>query len=184
MRGHDLFRRLAVLAFLACYLTILLGGNVAASNSGLACPDWPTCHGTFLPPVTGSTGIEWSHRLSAFVLSLLIALLSLAALLYERTRPVLRRLAFGALGAVVVQAVLGAVVVASELSAGIVILHLGLATLLFGLLLLLAILANVREVPLRWREWAWRAAEEDPTASVADPADRPFADEPVVPTSP
>ncbi|MCI4350552.1 MAG: COX15/CtaA family protein [Thermoplasmata archaeon] len=166
MHGHDIVRYLAIGALLASYVTILLGGNVMASDSGLACPDWPTCHGSYTPPLAGGTGIEWSHRLSALVLSLLIAMLTVAALLYERSRRVLLNLTFLCAGTVVVQAVLGAVVVRSDLSTAVVLLHLGLATLLFAALLVLAFLANLREVPRRWVAWAWKATELGPTESL------------------
>lgn len=160
MRGHDLFRYGAAVAAGLCYLTILLGGNVMASDSGLACPDWPTCHGSFLPPLAGPTGVEWAHRLSALVLSLAVVALTSLALLFERTRPVLLRLTLASLGTVVGQALLGGVVVTSELAVGLVLFHLGLATALFGLLLLLVLLANLREIPRRWIDWARHAAEE------------------------
>lgn len=167
--GHRLFRYAAVLAFVATYVTILLGGNVMASDSGLACPDWPTCHGTFLPPLAGATGIEWAHRLSAFALSVIVLVLAVAGLLFERRRPVLRHLALASLAAVVAQALLGGLVVESGLTIGLVLLHLGLATLLFGLLLVAAFLANLREVPRRWVAWAQRAAEELPARGDAPP---------------
>jgi heme A synthase len=169
MRGHTLFRWVAIACVLVCYTTILLGGNVMASDSGLACPDWPTCHGSLLPPLTGSTGIEWVHRLAAAVLSAAIVLLSVLALLYERSRPVLLRLSLASLGTVVAQALLGGVVVETDLTVWVVLLHLALATALFGLLLLLVLLANLREVPRRWVEWARRAAEEsaEPGAAAA-----------------
>jgi heme A synthase len=181
MHGHDIVRYLAVGALIASYVTILLGGNVMASDSGLACPDWPTCHGSFTPPLTGGTGIEWSHRLSALVLSLLIAMLTVAALLYERQRRVLLHLTLLCAGTVVVQALLGAVVVTSGLTTTVVLLHLGLATLLFAALLVLAFLANLREVPRRWVAWAWKATETAPP-DLASPfeVDAPFES----PTSP
>ncbi|HYK93455.1 MAG TPA: COX15/CtaA family protein [Thermoplasmata archaeon] len=162
MRGHDLFRWAAIVAVLLCYTTIILGGNVMASDSGLACPDWPTCHGSFLPPLSGGTGIEWAHRLSALVLSFAILVLTALALAFERSRPVLLRLTAAAMASVVAQALLGGVVVESDLTVGIVLLHLGLATVLFGILLLLVLLANLREIPKRWVVWARQAAEDRP----------------------
>lgn len=162
MRGHDLFRYGAVVAFVLCYVTILLGGNVMASDSGLACPDWPTCHGSFAPPLSGGTGIEWSHRLSALVLSVAVVALTALGLLYERSRPILLRLTAIAAVTVVAQALLGGVVVESNLLVGIVLLHFGLATVLFGVLLVIALLANVREIPRAWKDWALRATEEAP----------------------
>jgi heme A synthase len=176
MNGHDLFRYLSLAAVLTCYAAILLGGNVMASDSGLACPDWPTCHNSFAPPLVGATGIEWAHRLGALTLTIVIVLLLGAAWLYERGRPVLRRLAVAASAIVVAQAVLGGVVVVSGLAIAIVLLHFALATILFGTLLLLTFLANLREIPPRWIHWAWRATEEG-----VDPA---FAPEPFVSDDP
>lgn len=161
MRGHDLFRYTAIAAVIACYITILIGGNVMASGSGLACPDWPSCNGTFTPPLAGGAGIEWSHRLAAFGLSVIIAFLAVLAVAFERNRPVLLRLTMASLSTVVGQALLGGMVIDSRLYVTIVLLHLGLATALFGLLLLLVGLSNLRELPRRWLEWAQHAATEE-----------------------
>jgi cytochrome c oxidase assembly protein subunit 15 len=164
MERHTAFRWLAVGAFAATYVTILLGGNVMASDAGLACPDWPTCHGTLLPPLAGATAIEWSHRVSAFVTGVLVSALAIVGLVSERRRPVLRGLSVTAALLVGAQALLGGLVVESELVVGVVLLHFLLATILFGLLLLIAFLANLREIPKRWTDWAERAAEEEPAS--------------------
>jgi heme A synthase len=160
--GHTFFRYVAVAAVLACYVTILIGGNVMASDSGLACPDWPTCHGSLTPPLAGAAGIEWAHRLSAFVLSATIVVMCAAAIVAERSRPILVRLSAASAALVLAQAVLGGVVVESDLTVGLVLLHLGLATALFALLLVIALLANFREIPRRWLDFARRASEEVP----------------------
>ncbi|HKV89867.1 MAG TPA: COX15/CtaA family protein [Thermoplasmata archaeon] len=165
MQRHTLFRLLAVAAFAATYVTILLGGNVMASDSGLACPDWPTCHGTLLPPFSGSTAIEWSHRVSALVTGLLVAAMTFVGLVSERRRPVLRGLSVCAALLVLAQAFLGGLVVETDLVVGIVLLHFLLATILFGLLLLIAFLANLREIPRRWAAWAERVADEEPATT-------------------
>ncbi|MGA8303449.1 MAG: COX15/CtaA family protein [Thermoplasmata archaeon] len=193
MRGHDLFRSAAVVACVLCYMTIILGGNVITTDNGLACPDWPSCfgNGNFLPAFTGGAAIEWSHRVAAFVLSLSVLGLALLGVAFERGRRALLRLAFGSLALVVTEALLGGLVVESSLLAGIVLVHLAIATALFGMLLVLALLANLREMPRRWVDWARRAAEEgSPRAPTA--ADRPAPtpiptrsiDRPVTVTSP
>jgi heme A synthase len=166
MRGHDLFRIAAVLALVLCYGTILLGGNVITTDNGLACPDWPTCYGNgnLLPAFSGGAAIEWSHRVAAFFLSVGVLTLTLLGVAFERTRKVLLRLSIAALALVVTEALLGGVVIETSLSAGVVLLHLAIATALFGLLLVLAMLANLREMPRRWIDWARRASEEDPAA--------------------
>jgi heme a synthase len=160
---HRLFGLLAALAFAACYVTILLGGNVMASDSGLACPSWPTCFGTqLLPPDHGAAGIESAHRLGALVLSLFVLAVTVGAILWERRRPVVLRLSIASGAAVIVQALLGALVVESGLAVGVVLLHFALATVLFLLLLVLALIANLRYLPRRWRQWAIEASVDAP----------------------
>jgi heme A synthase len=175
--GHRIFQGLAVSSVVACYVVILIGGTVMANDAGLGCPTWPSCHGTFFPAIQGAAGIEWAHRLSAFVLSVLIAALMVAALLFERARPALVRLTGAAACLVVAQALLGGVVVESGLLVAFVLLHLALATALFGLLLLIAFLSTYRTMPKRWVEWVRRASEElTPSEQLArrdDPADTP-----------
>lgn len=181
MRGHRAFRYATVAAVLVCYATILIGGNVMASDSGLACPDWPSCHGTFAPPLSGGTGLEWSHRLSALALSLTIAVVTALALAFERRRPALVRLSAAAAALVVAQALLGGVVVESDLTVWVVLLHLALATALFALLLLLALLANFRDVPQRWIDFARRATEAAPPAPGPAGGPEPAPSGPTVP---
>ncbi|HYA70923.1 MAG TPA: COX15/CtaA family protein [Thermoplasmata archaeon] len=178
MRGHDLFRYAAIVACVLCYSTILLGGNVMASDSGLACPDWPSCfgNGNFLPAFQGGVALEWSHRVSAFFLSVSILLLALFGLAYERQRKVLLRFALLSLGLVVTEALLGGLVVEEQLVPDLVLAHLALATGLFGLLLVLVLLSNLRELPRRWVDWARRAADET--------APRPASLAPTAPETP
>lgn len=181
MRAHDLFRSTAVVGWFLCYTTIILGGNVMASGSGLACPDWPSCfgNGNFLPALHGGVALEWTHRVSAFFLSVSILVLALLGVVAERARPVLMRLSLFALALVVAEALLGALVIENALSAPLVLFHLALATLLFGILLVLVLLANVRHLPRRWLEWARHAVDVPPGP---DESDLPFArKEPVRP---
>ena len=174
MRGHDYFRIAVVLAAVLCYSTILLGGNVMASDSGLACPDWPSCfgNGNFFPAFQGGVALEWSHRVSAFFLSLSILAVAVLAVAFERQRKVLLAMALGALSLVVVEALLGGLVVESGLRTVLVLTHLAIATGLFGLLLILSLLANLRQLPRRWIEWARRATDE--TAAPPSSAPLPY----------
>ncbi|MCI4342871.1 MAG: COX15/CtaA family protein [Thermoplasmata archaeon] len=175
MRGHDLFRCATIFAVVLCYATILLGGNVMASGNGLACPSWPSCYGNgnFLPAFQGGAAVEWSHRVMAFFLASSVLVLGVLAGAFERRRPALLRLSVLSLGLVVSEALLGGLVVKNALQAPLVIAHLGIATALFGILLLLALLANFREMPSRWVSWARRALEESPPPPDPDPARSP-----------
>src|SRR3954470_23052892 len=122
-------RRFTLLAWTAAactYLLIVLGAVVRITGSGLGCGDhWPLCNGRLIPPLDDiGTVIEWSHRLVAALVSLLVV--ALAA--YEWWLD--RRASLIALGLLIVQVLLGAITVKLELPPWSVILHLGTAMLL------------------------------------------------------
>lgn len=66
--------RAAATALLGVAL-MLLGSTVRVTGSGLACPDWPLCHGMLVPPWTFQVFMEWFHRLIAAIFTLTFALL-------------------------------------------------------------------------------------------------------------
>jgi heme A synthase len=137
-------RRFTTLAWSAAactYLLIVLGAVVRITGSGMGCGDhWPLCNGHLFPPLDDiGTVIEWSHRLVAALVSILVV--TLAGYDWWLHRPSAHppvRPSFVALGLLIVQVLLGAITVKLELPAWSVVLHLGTAMLLLATLLIAA----------------------------------------------
>jgi heme o synthase len=133
------YRALALATAAAAYLLILLGGLVRISGAGLACPDWPLCHGLLIPPLSGPVLIEYSHRLVAACVSLLVVLTAAAAVLVRAQIPGAAGTALSVLAIVVVQILLGALTVKLQLTPVLVAIHLGVANLFLAALLVQAV---------------------------------------------
>src|SRR5712692_973306 len=139
-------RRFVTLAWIAAtytYLLIVLGAVVRITGSGLGCGDhWPLCNGHLFPSLNDiPTVIEWSHRLVAALVSILVVTLAGYAwrLRGRGTGDGGRvRAAYVALALLVLQVVLGAVTVKTGLTPVMVIIHLATAMLLLAALIVAA----------------------------------------------
>lgn len=109
-----------------------LGGIVSTSHAGLACPDWPTCYGRWLPPMDGLIGLQMMHRMSGY--GLLVVML-LAALRARRAPdPRVGAGASLALGLTVSQIVLGVCNVLLGTPVWLSAVHLGTAAAILGVM--------------------------------------------------
>ena len=132
------FRGLVLATCIATYGLIVLGGVVRATESGDACPDWPRCHGELLPPLETAVLIEFSHRLLASLVGLLIVAMAIAAWRSQRRLPVVVWGATAAVALVGAQIVLGGATVLKDLPSSLVMAHLALAVTLLATLLVVA----------------------------------------------
>ena len=136
------FRRLVNLTIVATFALILIGGVVRVSDSGLGCGPpgsgthgWPLCDGQVIPFLQGSTLIEFSHRIAAGIVGILILVVIWQALRRLREHRWIVRGAIAAGVLVLAQAALGGATVENNLHEVLVATHLGLAMLLLGILL-------------------------------------------------
>jgi len=120
----------SVLAALATWIMLLIGGTVNPTGSSLAC-DWsptdllfPTCNGAAFPEMTGGVLYEHGHRLWGW----LVGIFTTATLLGAWARPEVaartKWIALGALLLVLAQGALGGITVALGLNPYVSTAHL------------------------------------------------------------
>jgi heme a synthase len=141
---NPVVHKLAV--FTVCWTVLLFvaGALVTSNDAALSVPDWPTSHGSYLPPLEtlrGGALIEFSHRMIAGTLGVLM--LILAVLLWRKEeRGWLRWFGVIAVVGVAVQAVLGGQVVLRLLHYWLPVIHACFAQIVFGAVLGIAVLTS------------------------------------------
>jgi cytochrome c oxidase assembly protein subunit 15 len=144
----------AAMALCVLFMQLALGGWVSSNYAALACADFPTCGGQWLPPVdfqgafelvrtlgmradgtllplAALTAIHWTHRVGALVAALMIG--SLALILWQR-QP-WRRWAVLLLALLTIQVSLGILNVILSLPLALAVAHnLGAAMLLAAMM--------------------------------------------------
>ena len=128
------YKYLSVSTLLSAFAQITLGGFVRTSESGLGCPDWPLCYGQIIPPMDFHTWVEWSHRLNASVLMMLVFALCFFTLTQYKNIRVLKNFSVTNVILVIITALLGGITVITELAWWVRLIHLALAQSLIACL--------------------------------------------------
>jgi heme a synthase len=134
-------RRFALFTTGCTFLLLLAGSLVTSTGSSLAVPDWPLSFGKFFPEMRGGVLFEHGHRLIAGTVALMTETLAIAIQIHEK-RSWVKKLAWFALGAVILQAVLGGVTVLLHLPTEVSVAHAGLAQIFFCLIVSLSLMTS------------------------------------------
>ena len=138
------FQRLLLVTIAATFVLVVIGGTVRATDSGLGCPDWPTCHGKLIPSADKHTIIEFSHRTAAVVVGFLFLGVTFFTFKTERRNKLVFWLAFSAGLLLAGQIILGGITVKKELPAEIVAAHLGTAMIFTAVMIVTATISLMR----------------------------------------
>lgn len=144
------YQKVALTTVFATIFLIFVGGLVRASGSGLGCPDWPTCFGTWIPPTSAAdlpagfdasqfnvfkTWTEYVNRLVGVIIGLLITATFVLSFRYRKSKPAVVISSGAAFVLVLFQGWLGGRVVATGLDEWLITLHMFLAMIILLLLI-------------------------------------------------
>lgn len=134
--------RFAVFTVIWTILLLVAGALVTSNAAALSVLDWPKSHGAWIPsPLTGGDIYEYSHRVIAGVLGVLVLILTVVLWIKE-SRRWLRWFAVIAMAGIVAQAILGGEVVIRLLHYWLPVMHACLAQIMFGALLAIAVFTS------------------------------------------
>lgn len=137
-------RSLAVVATVlaaAVYGQIILGGLVASHYAALVCPEFPLCHGQWIPTLQGPIGLQVIHRLGAYTLFALG--LAYMIFVFLKTRhPFWRQNAMYFMAGLLLQVCIGVANVLLKTPPLITVLHLAVGTALLGIAVRMAFMSN------------------------------------------
>jgi cytochrome c oxidase assembly protein subunit 15 len=138
---QPILHRYAFITAVCTFVLLLAGALVTSTGSSLAVPDWPLSFGKFFPEMRGGVLFEHGHRMVAGTVALLMTGLAITTQLVEK-RSWVKKLAWSALGAVLLQAVLGGITVLLHLPTQVSVAHAGLAQIFFCLIISLTLVTS------------------------------------------
>ena len=131
------------------YLQIVVGAIMRHIGAGLACPDFPLCHGELVPPLNSFyMAVHFYHRVGGVLVTLAVWALALAAHRWVPQEKGIRNLMFLAAGGVLFQFGLGVASIWTRLDPLVTVLHHAGGATLLALTTLIAL-------------WSFRLAHND-----------------------
>lgn len=135
------YEHLSGITLVVTYIVTLIGAYTSAIGAGLACPDWPTCYGTWIPFLQSNVVAnspysalqifaEWAHRGLAMITGFLIMGTVVGVWSVYRNNSVVKWSGTMALLLLPLQVLLGRLTVTQSLKPIIVTTYLGIAILL------------------------------------------------------
>lgn len=144
------FHKFTRLSIYSLFLLILLGGTVRSTGSGLGCPDWPQCFGSWIPPTSieqisdayqkkypnfseqfnpVKTWLEYINRLAGVVVGIVfLSTFFIGLSISKKSKNSSYALSSGvSLSIVIIQGGIGAIVVKTHLLPNVVTVHMLLA---------------------------------------------------------
>jgi cytochrome c oxidase assembly protein subunit 15 len=135
MNHLEKIKNLSLILSILIFINILFGPLVRATDSGLACPDWPLCYGKVVPPADFRIWMEVGHRYYSMILGFLVLGLSILIFKTKETRGEFGFLSLLSLAVLLLQVFLGKLTVTLLLNPATVNSHLLNAIFLFSIIL-------------------------------------------------
>ena len=125
-------RRLTLIAGLAVYAQMVLGALMRHLGVGLACIDWPLCHGELFPGGNPYLTVHMLHRLVGVIVFVIVTAAAIVTARNARGSTAVRTLAIAAPILALVQITLGVLSITLLLDVIPVTAHLGVAAALLA----------------------------------------------------
>ncbi|MDX2189332.1 MAG: COX15/CtaA family protein [Bacteroidota bacterium] len=159
MSNSNLFHKWSIATIICIYMVIIAGGVVRCTGSGMGCPDWPKCFGSWVPPTDISqlplnyvekyskggtldvsfnvykTWTEYINRLIGAISGLSIIVMVILAIWNYGFKSKVFLFSIISLVFIIIQGWLGAKVVATNLSPYMITIHMFLALVIVSTLI-------------------------------------------------
>ncbi|HET6691527.1 MAG TPA: COX15/CtaA family protein [Miltoncostaeaceae bacterium] len=142
LRTPSGFAVLTLVTLALMWVIVPSGAVVRLTDSGLGCPDWPTCEGTITSVTTGHAVIEYTNRILSGIVGVAAVLTFVIGWWAPGAPKGVRRLSLGLAVTAAAQIPLGAITVASGLHPMAVGSHFLLSMVALALAVVLALSAR------------------------------------------